>query len=395
MLASCGLQHKTPRGVLVKLAQPFYRRIMEITAAVSTGPNTDFALTTVTLDEPREREVLVQIKAVGLCHTDIAARDGVYGLPYPIVLGHEGSGIVIAVGSEVQKVTVGDHVALSFNSCGACTSCRKGNPAYCSEFTAYNYIGSRPDGTNPLGGADESELHGHFFGQSSLATHSMASERNVVKIDPAVPIELVGPLGCGIQTGAGAVMRSMACPKGSTLLILGAGPVGLAAVLGGVVQKCAKIIVSEPHPSRRALALELGATDALDPSDGSLVDLVHAVVPEGVNFAFDTTGSVPVINTAIASMAPGGTIGLVGVPKDFSVELPLNIVATMQAGLTVKGIVEGDSDPDTFIPQLVSLYQAGRFPFDKMITTFPMASINEAVARQHDGDVTKVVLLND
>lgn len=366
---------------------------MKITAAVTTGPGTEFSLKEVTLESPRENEVLVEIKGVGLCHTDIAARDGVYGLPYPLVLGHEGSGVVLEIGSAVTKVAPGDHVALSFNSCGRCASCAKGLPSYCTEFVAYNYIGSRPDGTNPLGGLDDSELHGHFFGQSSLATHAMASERNVVKIDKSIPLELVGPLGCGIQTGAGAIMRSMACPEGSSLLVLGAGPVGLAAVLGGGVQKCGAIIVSEPLASRRALALELGATHALDPADGPLSDQVRRIVPAGVDFVFDTTGNVGVIKAAIESAAVSAMLGLVGVPQDFSVELPINIVATMQAGLTIKGIVEGDSDPDVFIPELLDLYRAGRFPFDKMITTYPMDEINKAVAAQHDGDVTKVVLV--
>lgn len=368
---------------------------MKITAAVTVGPNTDFAIEEVTLASPRDHEVLVEITGVGLCHTDIAARDGVYGLPYPLVLGHEGSGVVVEVGANVSKVGPGDHVALSFNSCGTCTSCAKGSPAYCLEFVAYNYIGSRPDGSNPLGGYGDAELHGHFFGQSSLATHAMASERNVVKIDKSIPLELVGPLGCGIQTGAGAIMRSMAAPEGSSLLVLGAGPVGLAAVLGAVVQKCSTIIVSEPHAGRRALALELGATHALDPADGPLPEQVRGIIGGGADFAFDTTGNVEVIRAAIESMAVNGMLGLVGVPKDFSVELPINIVATMQAGLTIKGIVEGDSDPDVFIPELLELYKEGRFPFDKMITTFPLSKINDAVTAQHDGEVTKVVLLNN
>ncbi|WP_064444787.1 NAD(P)-dependent alcohol dehydrogenase [Rhodococcus sp. YH3-3] len=368
---------------------------MKITAAVTVGPNTDFDLREVTIGDPRDNEVLVQIKGVGLCHTDIAARDGVYGLPYPLVLGHEGSGVVVSTGSGVTKVSTGDHVAISFNSCGECTPCTKGSPAYCSQFAVYNYIGSRPDGTNPLGGLPDGELHGHFFGQSSLASHAMASERNVVKIDKSIPLELVGPLGCGIQTGAGAVMRSMACPEGSTLLVLGAGPVGLAAVLGGVVQKCSKIIVSEPHAGRRDLALELGATHVLDPAAGALTERVREICSEGVDFAFDTTGNVGVLKAAIESIASMGTLGLVGVPSDFSVDLPINIVAAMQGGLTVKGIVEGDSDPDEFIPELLDLYRVGKFPFDKMITTFPMSDINKAVTAQHDGEVTKVVLVND
>jgi aryl-alcohol dehydrogenase len=365
---------------------------VNITAAVAREADADFVLEHLRIDAPRGHEVLVEIKGVGLCHTDLAARDGVYGLPYPIVLGHEGSGVVRQVGDHVTKVKPGDHVAVSFNSCGECGSCRTDDPAYCHQFPIYNYSGRRPDGTTNLAAGDES-VHGYFFGQSSFATHALATERNVVKVEPSLPIEILGPLGCGIQTGAGAVMRSMACEAGSSILILGAGPVGLAAVMGAAIQGCADIVVSEPHAARRELALKLGATAAIDPSAGALPGQVRAIVPGGVNYAFDTTGNVDVLQATIASLANQGMLGLVGVPQDFSVNLPLNLVQAMQLGLTVKGIVEGDSDPDEFIPELLRLYQDGRFPFDEMVQTFPFTEINEAVAAQHRGDVVKVVLV--
>lgn len=367
---------------------------MEITAAVAHGSGGEFVFENLVLESPREDEVLVEIRGVGLCHTDVAARDGIFGLPYPMVLGHEGSGVVVEVGSAVSKVAVGDHVAITFNSCGRCAPCKAGDPAYCTHFPELNYGGARGDGSSPLH-QDGATVTGNFFGQSSFATHALANERNVVKVPREVPLEIVGPLGCGIQTGAGAIMRSLACPSGSSLLVLGAGPVGLAAVMAGLVQGCEPIIAVEPHGDRRELATALGATHTIDPSAGALAEQVRAIVPDGVNYAFDTTGQTAVLEAVVGAMAPKGTLGLVGVPADFGTPLPVNLIQSMVLGLTVRGITEGDSNPDEFIPELLELHRDGRFPFDRMIRSFPLSEINAAIAAQHRGEVVKVVLTQD
>jgi aryl-alcohol dehydrogenase len=367
---------------------------VQIIAAVADGPHSPFRLAPVELAVPRPDEVLVEIRGTGLCHTDLAARDGIYGLPYPVVVGHEGSGIVTAVGGDVEHLAPGDTVAISFSSCGACVPCGRGRPAYCASFTAQNYIGSRPDGSPTLT-ENGRTVHAHFFGQSSFATHVLANGNNTVKVATQLDISLVGPLGCGIQTGAGAVMRSMACEVGSALLILGAGPVGLAAVMGAAIVKCAQIVVVEPLAARRETALALGATDAIDPGEGRLADAILGCIPGGPNYVFDTTGIVEVINGAIDTVAQNAVLGLVGVPTDFSVNLPINIVAAMQKGLTVRGIVEGDSDPAQFIPELLQHHAQGQFPFDSLITTYPLSDINNAVAAQERGDVVKLVLIPD
>ena len=239
-------------------------------------------------------------------------------------------------------------------------------------------------------------MRGNFFGQSSFASHAIATERNVVKVDDDLPLELLGMLGCGIQTGAGAVMKSMACRSGSSILVLGTGPVGLAAVMGAVVQGCAQIIVSEPHTARRQLAQELGATHVLDPAGGELGEQVRAIVPAGADYGFDTTGNVGVIAAALGCMAHRGVFGLVGVPHDFAATIALPLVPAMILGLTVRGITEGDSNPDEFIPELLALHREGRFPFDRLVDqTYPMSQLNDAVEAQLRGDVVKVVLVND
>jgi aryl-alcohol dehydrogenase len=367
---------------------------VEITAAVAHKPLADFTLETLTLDGPKAGEVLVKVVSVGLCHTDLAAREGIVPIPMPAVLGHEGAGTVVEVGAGVTKVKAGDRVALTFNSCGSCDNCVLGSPAYCYQFLMLNYAGVRPDGSSPITSV-EGPVNSVFFGQSSFASHALANERNVVKLADDAPLDLVGPLGCGIQTGAGAVMNSMAAHEGSSLLVLGAGSVGLAGVLGGVVQGCSTIIVLEPHASRRALALELGATHALDPAAGELAEQVRAIVPIGVQYVFDTTGIPAVIESSLAAMAPHAALGLVGVPTDPTAAIGLSLMQAMIIGIKIYGIIEGDAVPDEFIPRLAALHREGRFPFDKMITKFPLSQINEAIEAQHKGEVVKAVLVLD
>ncbi|KQN00794.1 geraniol dehydrogenase [Sphingobium sp. Leaf26] len=367
---------------------------MDSIAAVARAPHHPFTVEPIVIDPPRPGEVLVRIVGVGLCHTDLVARDQFIPIPLPAVLGHEGAGIVEAVGDGVTKVVPGDRVVIGFASCGHCARCDEHLPSYCRDFPMLNYAGTRADGSSGLRQGDAA-LSGHFFGQSSFAGHALAQERNVVKIEATdVPLELLGPLACGFQTGAGGVMRSLACPAGSSIAIFGAGPVGLAAVMGAVIQGCATIIVVEPVASRRDLALSLGATHAIDPAgEPSLPDAIRAIVADGVEFAFETSGREAVVEAAPASLGSHGLLGLVGVPPRPESSLSINLAALITYGHRIHGIIEGDSDLDSFIPELVELYRAGRFPFDRLIQTFPLAQINAAVAAQARGDCVKAVLI--
>lgn len=367
---------------------------VQITAAVARKPNAEFTLEALELDGPRAGEVLVEIRSVGICHTDLAARDGQIPFAIPAVLGHEGAGVVLEVGAGVTKVAPGDKVGLTFNYCGACRNCGKGDMAYCYEFMPRNYAGTRLDGSRQITSAGGEEIGHAFFGQSSFATHSLANERNVVKLADDADLELAGPLGCGVQTGAGAIINSLRADEGSTLLVVGGGSVGLSAVLGGVVQGCAKILVVEPHESRRALALELGATHVLDPAAGPLCEQVKAINPEGAHFVFDTTGLPAVVESTFEALAPHGALGLVGVPTDPAAAVNVSLIGALIIGVTVKGILEGDSVPDEFIPRLARLHAEGRFPYDRMVTRFPFERINEAIEAQHRGEVVKAVLVH-
>ena len=366
---------------------------IEIRAALATGANRDFEFHTLRLEQPRADEVLVRIMAVGLCHTDISCRDS--NMPgCPAVLGHEGAGVVEQIGSGVTSVRIGDRVALSFRSCGECVTCRRGEPAYCQLWGMLNFAGCRPDGSATLSDGGN-RVAGSFFGQSSFASHALAYARNIVPIPDDLPFEHAAPLGCGIQTGAGAVMRSLACPPGSSLLVTGGGPVGLSAVMGGRLQGCSTIMLVEPHADRRALALELGATHVIDPvAQPDLDRVVRAHLPDGVDYALDTTGIAAVQGAVMAALAIRGTLGIVGLSPP-GTPLPGDISMLMLKGQSIRGIIEGDSDPHSFIPELIAHHRRGDLPFERMIRTYPFDQINEAVAAQARGECIKVVLLMD
>ena len=260
---------------------------MKITAAVARQPHAPLSLETLDLEEPRLDEVLVQIVATGICHTDPAMRDQAYPVPQPIVLGHEGSGVVIRCGTAVTRVAPGDHVLMSYNSCAACPSCQEGLPGFCHDFFGRNFAGARPDGSSPLS-QEGAVIHGNFFGQSSFATHAIARERNIVKVDEHTPLDVLCPLGCGIQTGAGAVMNALRVRPGSSFAVFGTGPVGLSAVMAAHLVGAARIIAIDRVSRRLDLARELGATDVILATDGDIVAQLR-----DLTVAASTTRSTP------------------------------------------------------------------------------------------------------
>lgn len=357
-------------------------------AAVSRVSGEPLRLETLEIEAPRADEVLVQVVATGICHTDIGMRNSPDRVPKPIVLGHEGAGIVLKVGAAVRKVRPGDHVVLSFNSCGHCASCEHGDPAYCQHIGQANFSGRREDGSTALSSGG-SPVHSHFFGQSSFATLAICTERNVVPVPGDVPLELLGPLGCGFQTGAGAVLNSLKVTPGSTIGVFGAGAVGLAAVMAAKVAGAGKIIAIDLQRSRLDTALELGATHALEPGSGMAAQL-KAIAATGLDYALDTTGNVTVIQTAVECLGPRGVCGLISSGKGASISL--NLLQMMLGGRTVRGIHQGDSVPDTFIPRLIDLYRLGRFPFDRLVSFYDLADLNQALDDMESGKAIKPVV---
>ena len=367
---------------------------MRIQAAVARAPHADLSLETLELDAPRADEIVVRIVATGLCHTDIAMRNQTYPVPQPIVLGHEGAGVVVAIGAAVSKVAVGDHVVMSFDSCGSCASCRGQQPNYCADFFNRNFAGRRADGSLTLRcDSPAGAVHGSFFGQSSFASHALCRERNVVRVPQEAPLELLGPLACGLQTGAGAVINSFRLRPGQTIAVFGAGSVGLAAVMAASLAGATCIIVIDPQAPRRDMALSLGAHHALDPLDpaADVVAALLAILPDGVDFSFDSTGSGRVARQAVEVLAHRGTCGIVGASAPGE-EVSLDLTHIMTAGRSLRGIVEGDARPDEFIPTLIELHRQGRFPFDRLVRFYPLSAINEAIADSEAGRTIKAIL---
>lgn len=365
---------------------------METIAAVVRVPKASFELARVDVEEPRPDEILIRMEAVGICHTDIIARDQIIPVRLPVVLGHEGVGIVHATGSDVANLAPGDRVVLSFRSCGACARCDASEPAYCAKGPALNYAARRSDGSRAFRDADGA-IGSHFFGQSSFSAYALAHYSNAVKVETTLPPAVLAPLGCGVQTGAGAVLRSLACPPGSTLLVAGAGTVGLSAVLAAVIAGCSRIVVFEANAERRALARELGATDTLSSHDGPLPIAVTNLVPGGVDFAIDTTGAPTVLDGLLLSLRSHGTLAVVGAPRTADALIPGRLGDLLTFGWTIRGVIEGDSEPQRFIPELIALHEQGRFPFDRLISTYAFEDINQAVADQHAGKAIKPVLI--
>jgi aryl-alcohol dehydrogenase len=365
------------------------------TAAVARAAGANFTIEPVAVEGPRAGEVLVRIAGTGLCHTDLVFRDQFDAFAKPAVLGHEGAGVIEALGDGVTGLAVGDRVVLGFSSCGGCPRCAEHLPSYCHHFVPMNYAGFRlEDGSTAYQDGAGGKVSSHFFGQSSFAALAVTRAVNVVKVpETSLPLELLGPLGCGLQTGAGAVLKSFDAQAGSSLVVFGGGPVGLAAIMAGRIRDLAQVILVEPVAARRAIALEIGATHAIDPAAGDVGAAIRAILPIGVDAVLDTTGNVGVIETGLASLAPHGAIGLVGVPRDLTASINVNIAALMTPGHRILGIIEGDSDPQSFIPELLAHHAAGRFPFDRLIQTFALTDINEAVAAQARGDCIKVVLI--
>ena len=365
---------------------------MKIQAAVIREQSGSFDLTELDLAEPKDDEVLVRIVGVGICHTDLVCRDQYFPVPLPCVFGHEGSGVVEKVGSQVAGFEKGDHVAVTFKTCGTCDPCFEGQPGYCHDFYEQNFNGSRPDGSCALSENGET-VHGHFFAQSSFASHALCHVSNLLKVDRSLPLELLGPLGCGIQTGAGAVMNALKPKAGTSIAIFGAGTVGLSAVMAARIVGCGTIIVVDLTDERLATATELGATHTINARDNDPVAMIQEITGTGTHYSLECTGIPEVARQAVDCLTLTGVCGVMGVsPAGTEFNLDMNSVLF---GRSVRGIIEGDSVPRVFIPRLIDLYKQGRFPFDKLISTYPFAEINQAVEDVESGKVIKPVLLMD
>jgi aryl-alcohol dehydrogenase len=346
-----------------------------ISAAVLRNRGGPLTIESLLMEGPRGDEVLVRLVASGICHTDIDMMDGWDDTMGPIVLGHEGAGVVEAVGTKVEKFRSGDPVVVSYAFCGQCGQCRKGRPFDCLHFFELNFGFRRLDGSNALRSSD---VRGHFFGQSSFASHALVASRNLVPVSRALPLALLAPLGCGLQTGAGTILHSLAVAPGESVGIFGSGSVGLAAVMAARIAGASQIIAIDRQPARLALARELGATCVLD----SRQDDLAAQLAAGLDCLVDTTGDLELGRVAASVLKPRGRAAFVAggaMPKPM-------------AGRRHLSVIQGDAIPRLFIPELIRLFQSGRFPFDRLVQFYDFRQINQAIADVRRGETIKAVL---
>ncbi|WP_320775669.1 alcohol dehydrogenase catalytic domain-containing protein [Streptomyces sp. CRN 30] len=362
---------------------------MKFDAAVLSSHDDPFAVEQVALDAgPGDGEVLVRVAGCGMCRTDLAVRHSRGRSPLPAVLGHEGAGTVVETGGPDTGLRVGDHVVLSFDSCGRCRQCLSAAPAYCDSFASLNLYGGRgEDDTGRLTDASGRALAPRWFGQSSFAAYALVAARNAVKVDPALPLHLLGPLGCGFLTGAGAVLNSFGAGPGDTVVVLGAGAVGLAAVMAATAAGAVAVAVDR-DAGRLALAERFRAV-ALHATSRDLAGDIRRLTDGGARYALDTTASPWLINAALHGLRPTGRLGCVA---RLHTTLPLEPGA-LDRGRQLSHICEGDAVPALLIPRLTALWRAGLFPFDQLIRTYPLSDINQAERDCEEGRVVKPVLI--
>ncbi len=354
-------------------------KVHKIQAAVLRRKGGPLKIESLEMEGPRDDEVLVRIVASGICHTDIDFCDGWAETNGAVVLGHEGAGVVERAGKNVKTVRPGDPVVLSYQSCGRCGQCRSGRPAHCRYFYEANFGLQRLDGSNALG---RSCVRGHFFGQSSFATHSLATERNLVKVSRDLPLELLSPLGCGQQTGAGTVLKSLKVSSGKAIAIFGTGAVGLAAVMAARLVGATPIIGVDIKPKRLQLALRLGATHMIDSRRQNIAARIAQSTGSGVDYVVETTGIPEMHQLAIELLNPRGVVALL--TGESGTNLP--------GGRKTLGIIQGDAVPQRFIPELIRLFRAGKFPFDRLVKIYDFGDINRAIADAKRGATIKPVL---
>ena len=367
---------------------------MQTTVVLAEAPFTEshheFVFTEVEIDDPRPDEVLVRVVATGLCHTDLTVPTMLPAEMFPTVMGHEGTGVVEAIGAEVRGIEVGDHVVMSFRSCRGCGPCGAGDVGYCEQALLLNYMGMRPDGSTTMRRGDET-VFGSFFGQSSFARHALAYADNCVVVPKELDLALLAPFGCGFQTGAGTVLNVLRPTGEESLVVFGAGAVGLAAVAAARGAGVGTVVAVDPVAARRRLAEGYGAR-ALDPTaDGAppIADRVKELTSGGASYAIDTTALPAVVQQAQHALRSRGTLVALGLGAP---EYPIDAIDLLQSGKIIRSSVEGDADPLRMIPELISRRADGRFDVDQLVTTYPFERIADAIADTAAGKVVKAVL---
>jgi S-(hydroxymethyl)glutathione dehydrogenase / alcohol dehydrogenase len=366
---------------------------MKIRAAVLEQTGASLTIDTVDLAPPGPGEVLVRLHASGVCHSDQNAIDGTAETRCPAVLGHEGAGVVEAVGPGVERVTPGDHVALSWApSCGVCEECLRGLPQLCSAAWPAMAQGGLADGTTRLSRAGEPVYHYSFI--SSFAEATVVPERSCVPIHPDVPFDVAGLVGCAITTGIGAVWRTAGVRPAERVAVLGCGGVGLSAVLGAAAASAGRIVAVDANPAKLDVARSFGATDGVlwQGSPEATGEAVVEASGGGVDYAIEATGRPEAMLAAFLATRARGAAVLIGIPRaDAVLSLPALSIPRLER--RVLGSIYGSSRPERDFPLILDLYRRGRLPLDRLIShRLPLEEVGRGFELMHSGEALRVVL---
>jgi len=361
------------------------------TIAAVTHEKGQLSIEEVELAPPKVSEVLVRNIACGVCHTDAAGLHQFIPVALPIILGHEGVGIVEAVGAGVESLKPGDRVILSYPSCGTCSYCIAGHPYACDHLNELFFSGTFKDGTKRF--SQNGQEISSFFGQGSFSQYVVVDARNAVKvaIDSDDELAKLCSLGCGVQTGVGAVLNGLKAQAGSSLVVFGCGGVGMSAVMGAAIAGCSTIIAVDVNDERLMLAREFGATHTLNGKSVDVVKEIKKITKGGANYSVESSGLSHLTLTAIECLARLGKACVVSVTGPETVALPIEM-GLMNPSVTLMGLTEGGSNPQVMIPQLVEFYKAGKLPVDRLVKFYDLKDIETAFADSHSGVTIKPII---
>jgi S-(hydroxymethyl)glutathione dehydrogenase/alcohol dehydrogenase len=363
-----------------------------VRAAVLRTVNEPLTIENLDLASPGPGEVSIQLAASGVCHSDWNVISGATPNPLPVVLGHEGAGIVEEIGEGVTTLARGDHVVLSWlPSCGRCFYCSVGRPVLCEWSTPAMLAGTMPDGTTRL--SSNGDRHHHYSFLSTFAERCVVPEASCVPIRSDAPLAVAALVGCAVMTGVGAVINRARVEPGSVVVVLGAGGVGLSAILGARLAGAGTIVAVDPVPFKRELAGELGATHVLDPGAGDVASDIRGLAGgRGADYAFDTAGAPGLVAIAYDSVRPGGTVVSVGIPPE-GAEARLPASRLPREEKVVMGSLYGSCRPHIDMPRVLDLYMAGQLDLDRLVTrTYGLDEVNEAFAAMNAGEVARGVI---
>ena len=365
---------------------------MKIQAAVFYEPGVPFAVETLDLAPPGEGEVLVRVAAAGVCHSDWHLMTGATRHATPVVPGHEGAGVVAAVGSGVSRVRVGQHVALNWApSCGACFYCLHERPSLCGTYVGPIWAGTMMDGTTRLS-KDGAPVY-HFSALACFADHTVVPEECCVPIDPAVPLTVAALIGCAVTTGVGAVLNTAQVRPGSSVAVYGAGGVGLSIILGAKLAGASRIIAIDAHEAKGDIALSFGATDFLMAGPETVRAIQGMTEGRGADYVFEAIGLPRVQEECLAAVRPGGTVVLAGVaPMGSGTNLPGAIITRQEK--TITGTYYGSANPARDFPLYADLYRRGLLDLDQLVSrTYSLSQINQAYAEMLGGEIARGLIV--